>query len=175
MFCGQTHGKEESVWACRASYRKSWVKGSENTTTIFPTGFYHTSAWSPIVFDILVWYVLLFFFFSFFLFYSNHQSIKIFWRSCRKRQRLVRMRLCCSPPYAQWSISRHSGELLAIIWGFQMAVKCEVSDRQRGQLKLQGTNIAAHYFVKHRGSTAATNTGKSKGDREKRKSQFIRV
>lgn len=50
------------------------------------------------------------------------------------------------------------------MWGFQPAVRCEVSDRQRGHLKLQGTNITAHSVAKHRGETAATNTEKSKGE-----------
>lgn len=44
---------------------------------------------------------------------------------------------------AQWSISRHSRDVQDIIWGFQLAVMCEVSNRQRGQMKRWGTRITA--------------------------------
>lgn len=76
-------------------------------------------------------------------------------------------------PHAQWSISRHSRELLAIIWGFQLAVRCEVSDRQRGQLKLQGTNITAHYFTEHRRRQLQQTPEKARVSRKE--SQLIKV
>lgn len=141
----------------RVLHSKSWIKGFRgfNTTTMFPTGFF-----------------LFIYFFqtisaSFYILTINPLKSLCEVSQERVRERLLRMRPCSSH-HARWSISRHSRELLAIIWGFLTAVKCEVSDREV-RWNCGETNITALHFAKHRRDTAATN---SRGDAEKRKSQF---